>query len=98
MTNVFLTEDHDRYIIKAVGHATGSEKVCAGVSAILSSVAGWLANNGPMLYWHAERLDEGDAEIRFAGGYIAKAVYDVAAIGLLQIEKKYPKYIKISRT
>ena len=46
MTKVrWRTEDDGTCEILATGHATGSEQVCAGISAIIYSLAGWLKNS-----------------------------------------------------
>lgn len=85
------------YFLEAKGHATGSEKVCSGVSAILYALAGWIINNDDKLLYHRERLTSGDAYIEFWGGTEAQTAYDMAVIGLRQIEKKYPEYIKFKK-
>lgn len=95
MTIIVLRHEDDKYLIQATGHATGSEKVCSGVSAILYSIAGWLVNNGEHIRYYKSSLQSGNAVIEFAGGVVAKAVYEVASIGLLQIEKQYPDYIQV---
>ena len=95
MTHIVLDRHGDKYLIQATGHATGSEKVCSAVSALLWSVAGWITNNSEKLEFHKMRIDSGNSYIEFAGGVIAQAVWEVAAIGLMQIEKQYPEYIKV---
>lgn len=84
-----------RYLITAQGHATGNEKVCAGVSAILYSLAGWIVNNEQALVYHTQKLKSGDAALEWWGGIEAKTAFDMAVIGMLQIEKKYPENIEV---
>lgn len=95
MTHIVLDKNNNRYLIKATGHATGSEKVCSAISSLLWAIAGWITNNPDKLKYHKMRIDSGNTYIEFSGGVIAEAVWEVAAIGLMQIEKQYPEYIKV---
>lgn len=95
MTNIVIRRDHDVYYVQATGHATGSEKVCSGISSLLYAVAGWIINNEHMLRYHKISLKDGNAVIEWSGGPVAQAVYECVAIGLLQIEQSYPDFIKV---
>ena len=98
MTDITVREKDNLYLIQAKGHATGSEKVCSGISAIMYSLAGWLENNEEHIRYKSHKLTSGDAVIEFKGtDEIARAVFDMAVIGLLQIEQKYPDFIKIKK-
>ena len=71
------------------GHATGSPEVCAGVSAVVYALAGYLTNRVP----EAEiRLDSGRAQISCRG---QRAMFEMAWIGLAQIEKAHPEFIRV---
>ena len=94
MTKVLTKSTNGRYYIKARGHATGSPIVCAGVSAIIYALAGYLENNGG-IRCEEITLSDGVAELEFYGGDDAEAVYMMAVIGLAQIEEHYPEYIEI---
>ena len=95
MTSITLSQDDRRFSIKANEHT--DSRVCAGISAILYAVAGWILNNQDILECHMVRLDAGDAELIWEGADKAETVYELAMIGLLQIEKKYPDEIKIKK-
>ena len=97
MTTINVSKADNIYRIEATGHATGSEKVCSGVSAILYALAGWLINNDEHVTYAKRKLKSGDAFIEFSGDEKAKAVYDMAVIGLLQIEQSYPEYVNIKK-
>lgn len=81
--------------IKAEGHATGSAEVCAGISAVLFELVGAL-NNFSSINPLRVQMDPGDAMLAFEGGTVAKLAYEMTVIGLLQIEKSYPGYMKVS--
>lgn len=93
MVKVYAEKDGDRYTLECKGHATGSEAVCAGVSAIVYALAGWAEQ-------YAERevkveLDSGEGLVTFRGGSEAEAAFDMAVIGLRQIEPDYGAYISV---
>lgn len=74
-------------------HATGSPLVCAGASAIVWALAGWLHN-------HRETeavmdLRAGDAFVQCARTPETEAAFELAVVGLKQLEKKYAEYIQV---
>ena len=95
MTRVIFKNTDDVYIVQATGHATGSEKVCAGVSTLMYAIAGWAINSEDTLAYHKSKLDSGSAYVEFSGGEDAKTVYKLAYIGFKQIAEKYPENIKV---
>lgn len=81
--------------LTADGHATGSAQVCAGISALLYALLGWLTNAGDAEIDEAE-MEPGHAHIvSLGGGDATEAAWDMAVIGLLQIEQQYPDYITV---
>lgn len=94
MTRVTAKSTNGRYYIKAEGHATGSPAVCAGVSAIIYALAGYLGNS-ESIRCEEVNLSDGNAELEFYGGDDAEAVYLMSVIGLMQIEEQYPEYIEV---
>lgn len=91
MIDVYAEKDGDLFTLAVRGHATGSEEVCAGVSAIVYALAGWAEN-----YAEADvrtELESGDALVTFRGGSEAEAAFDMAVIGLQQIEAGHGRYI-----
>lgn len=98
MTEVVVSSNaRGEYRISAKGHASGEDPApCAGITAILGALAGYLENSGKFMKG-ISRLDPGDAYIYFVGGIEAAAVFEMAVIGLLQIELTYPEYIKVEK-
>lgn len=96
MTRVYAEKDGDRYQIFARGHATGSPEVCAAISGILYALLGYVKNaqDGSTLAY-SDRISSGNVAIDFRGGESAEAVFDMAVIGLCQIEKSCPEYIHV---
>lgn len=93
MVEAYFEQDRDRFLVTCKGHATGSEKVCAGVSAVIYALAGWVNN-----YAEAEvriELESGDALITFRGGSEAEAAFDMALIGLKQIQLAEPDKVSV---
>lgn len=81
--------------ICAKGHAgynPGNDIVCAGVSAILYSLAGYMLDR--CLGKADMSLQPGDACIQ--GPLEAKETFRMALIGLKLISRKYPDYIRIT--
>lgn len=94
MTKVILEQESGSCVICARGHATGSTEVCAAVSCLLYTIAGWLNNNPKIGGIH--RLDDGDAAISFITREpSAKTVFEMAKIGFLQLAASYPDYISV---
>ena len=92
MTRIRARYGKDGYSVVSVGHATASAEACAGVSAILYALAGWLRNSGVR---HGASLEPGDALIWFDAGPGAEAVMDMTVIGLAQIAEKYPESVTV---
>lgn len=90
MTRISTAVKGNRFTIRAVGHATGSVEVCAGVSAILYALAGYLIN-APVKV-HALRLESGEALLDFEGGGEA---FQMAVIGLAQMGERFPGYLQV---
>lgn len=92
MTKVrWRTEDDGTCEILATGHATGSEQVCAGISAIIYSLAGWLKNSDCEV--QELTLEPGMARICFQKGSNTEAAgaFAMAVIGLMQIAASNPE-------
>lgn len=71
-----------------------STRGCAYISGILYSLAGYLQNE---VWIQAEerRMEPGDVVLRFRGGKEARAAYEMAVIGLKQLEGSYPEIIRV---
>ena len=98
MTQVLARREGNRCYLSATGHATGSVEVCAGVSAILYSLAGYLENAAMAreLEISVLRLESGDAVIEFEADGQAREAYEMAVIGLIQMAQMYPQYLVVS--
>lgn len=81
----------DSYSVRCRGHATGSPELCAAISCLMFTAAGWLHNtqDAELIY---EKLDSGDAYLRWHGG---KWLYDLLKIGFLQLQKTDPGKISV---
>jgi len=90
----FFKED-DRLHLSMRGHAEHNEKgadvVCAGVSAIVFALAGYLVNFAEDAVIH--RLEYGCAELEC--GLDAEAALKQTLIGLLQISVEYPESVYV---
>lgn len=79
--------------LKLAGHATGSERVCAAISGIVYALAGYLVNDTEtemLTQW----MEPGDTSLQFICGERGLAAMQMACIGLMQIEKAEPEYVR----
>lgn len=94
MTEVYFEADADRYILSARGHATGSVAVCAAISGLVYALAGYLACREDAREYR-QVLEEAHAYLEYGGGEAVEAAFQMALVGLLQIEKQYPELVKV---
>ena len=97
MTKVYARQKGSRYYLSANGHATGSEPVCAGVSALLYALAGYLTNakeDGTVAI-NEWLIEDGNVLFFYDGGRETQAAYDLTIIGLQQIAQSYPQFIQV---
>lgn len=97
MTKVSIEADGNRRILSARGHATGSVECCAAISGLLYALVGYLENAAleEDIDYCARRVNDGDVFLDLTGGRRAGIAFDMAACGLLQIEKQYPQFIQV---
>lgn len=97
MTKVYIEADGNRRILSAKGHATGSVECCAAISGILYALAGYLSNVEfqERIEWHSRHIKDGDVYFDVYVGEKADVAFEVAACGLLQIQKTYPQFIQV---
>ena len=94
MTCITLSNSEGRYTVEAQGHATGSVQACAAVSALMYSLAGYLANaDGIELY--SEDIADGFFAVEFSGEHAAQFIYDFCLIAFLQLEKNYADFVTV---
>lgn len=93
MVKAVFEKDGDRYSLTMDGHATGSKEVCAASTAVVTALAGYLAN-APVALEVAD-MESGHAKIVCRGGRLVREAFKMAEIGLLQIEQGHGDYIKV---
>lgn len=90
---------HDTHSLTVFGHAgyasQGSDIVCAGVSAIVQALIGWLENNAYNVEFIS--IDENGGEVLISCTHSEEiaAVFYMTAIGLDMISKEYPNHVQI---
>lgn len=97
MTRVLVENSGTRCALSAKGHATGSETVCAAVSGILYALAGYLVNAAEERYVeiYEYRVESGDVKLDFCGDERAEAAFEMAMIGLRQLEQGWPGLVRV---
>lgn len=95
MTKVTLTARRDKsYVLKCTGHASGYPNVCAAISMMTQTLAGWIANGGGE--GHADiRKNDAYAYINWRCGKHEMDLFDFLCIGFLQLEKSYPEALSV---
>lgn len=92
MTTFYLTETRDGYEVKAEGHATGNQDVCAALSMLLTMAANWTIASG---YEGEQVLEEGYAVVfipkELRG---ARTVFNLIKVGIDSLEKNYGDFVK----
>lgn len=96
MTTVYAERDGTRYTLFANGHATGHPEVCAAISGILYALGGYIKNaEGGSTLAYDQTMESGRVAFHFNGDAAAGGAFDMAVIGLKQIEAKYPGCIRV---
>lgn len=90
----------DTHSLAVNGHAGYAEKgadiVCAGVSALVQALIGWIENNPCEVECISVDDNIGEVIICCDGGEEIAAVFYMTAIGLEQIANVYPDYVQIN--
>lgn len=89
MTRVVL-RGGDVCSVMCRGHATGRPDVCAAVSCLLYTAAGYLRNSEAAVL--TEKLESGDAYLAWEGD---KWLYELLKIGFLQLELTAPEAVQV---
>lgn len=87
------------HTLSVLGHANydeyGKDIVCAGVSALVQALIGWIEEN----YYKAEYINinpkAGEVNVSCEGGEDLAAIFNMATIGLMQIADSYPDHVQI---
>lgn len=94
MTSVSLEQAGNVYTLRCEGHAKGSPEVCAAVSCLVYTLAGWLRNTEETQIL-GEAMESGEAVLSFTGG-AAGTAFELMRIGFLQLEKTYRAYLRVT--
>lgn len=98
ITARYRRED-DTHNLTVCGHANYSEKgtdiVCAGVSAIVQALIGWIENNPCETEYISVDDTSGEVLIECSGSEEVSAVFYMVAIGIEQIANTYPDHVQI---
>lgn len=95
MTQIYAEKNGNQYKIFAKGH-TGDIETCNYITGILYALAGYIQNNKEIQIGQM-RMEKGNVSIAFWGDNAAEAAFDMAIIGLLQLENSYPDSVQIDQ-
>lgn len=99
MTHANIEIQGRNYLLTLDGHAgynPGRDIVCAGISAIVYTLAGYLYNAGDHVNQMKNNiLTPGHVCILCSGDAFVREAYRMAAIGLAQIAAEYPDHLTI---
>ena len=88
------------HLLMLRGHADyakhGEDIVCAGASSVVYALLGWLENHPEDLEYMGADVHEGDVKIACEGGEKTAAVFEMTAIGLLQLADSFPDHVDIN--
>ncbi len=98
MTDVYYfrsEEEHELYIYGHAGYdSEGKDIVCSAVSSLGWALIGFLENNANDTSEYAHLTDSGKLAVCACSSPAVDAAYSMAVIGLRQIAKKYPDYVR----
>lgn len=94
MTKVYYEERGKRHRLFVQGHATGSEAACAGISAILYALEGYLALNETARLREV-RMKSAEVVLDYEGGEDVETAYEMAVVGLVRLSTAYPEQIRV---
>ena len=99
MIRATYRREDNAHLLMLDGHANyarrGEDIVCAGASSIVYALLGWLENHSEDLDCVDADVHEGNVKIACEGGEKTAAVFEMAAIGLLQLADSYPDHVAI---
>lgn len=101
MIRANYTRDGNEHTLTIHGHANydeyGKDIVCAGASALVQALIGWIENNPYDVEVDCISLDDTNAEVVIScrGENDTAAVFYMTAIGLEQIANSYPDHVYI---
>lgn len=88
---------HELTITGHAGYSDhGNDIVCAGVSAIVFTLLGFLDNHPEDIGRIGAKVQSGNVHVRCVGGEKTSTAFDMAVIGLQQISMKYPENVRVT--
>ena len=100
MTEVYYYRDKESHELYINGHAgyddAGRDIVCAAVSSLGWALIGFLENSANDTSDYAHLTDSGRLAISSVSAPDVDAAFKLTVIGLMQIAKKYPDFVRVS--
>lgn len=98
MTKVFYSAAAGRYTLRCYDHATGSGDVCAAVTALVTSLAGYLTGVGERAKG-AWSLEPARAEFTIeTEDERVIGAWELAVFGLMQLANSFSDYIYVEQS
>lgn len=97
MTNGRVALEKESFRLELDGHATGYPEVCAAVSCLAYTLAGFLTNAEAAGDADVEALvlEPGCVRIHARGGARTEAAWEMTTIGLRQLANRYPQGLQM---
>ena len=100
MVDVRFAFSPERYRMTLRGHSgynPGNDVVCAGVSSIVFSLLGWLANASEHITTtRAIQYEPGRVDVDVSGDSTLDSPFEMAIIGMQEIEKAHPANVHVN--
>lgn len=95
MTKVYMERDGDRRLLVARGHAEGSVEACNYITGVLYALAGYVKNAEAAGFAEVFKMETlpGNVTVHCRGDERVNAAFDMAMIGLMQLERTMPDMI-----
>lgn len=95
MTQAYMEQSGKSYLMRLEGHATGRTDVCAAVSCIAVTLAGYAVNAQERAGVTIQALEMGDGKtlLQAQGDEQFKGAFEAAEVGLLQLQRQFPQQI-----
>ena len=101
MISAKYTIDRKKHTLVVLGHANyaeyGKDIVCAGVSALVQALVGWVDNADCVVECIDIDRHNNEVTVSCFGGKDVEAAFSVAYIGLEQIAESYPDHLQIEK-
>lgn len=98
MLRVRYRTDGNAHALTLMGHAnydeTGRDIVCAGASAIVYALLGWLENHDDDIEFINSNVEPGETWVTCEGGEKTATAFEMARIGLEQLATAYPDHVE----